>query len=196
MRTKKVRYSCLSFSVKQSQNILIYMWLKHYLSTKALPVFYLLKIDTVDINTYNKWLGVAPSNSGQVLKSLLSEVGRKNLITFDGTPLSLEWSIPRTRRQKRRSGSNLVFVESNTVLSPNFVSTIKWPRANYFLFPLKSWFLDDFRGNKRWSICADSLNNGNKFWQQFLLNSIQQCLMYEKSWFKKEKEAKASSSKL
>ena len=88
MRTKKVRYSCLSFSVKQSQNILIYMWLKHYLSTKALPVFYLLKIDTVDINTYNKWLGVAPSNSGQVLKSLLSEVGSKNLITFDGTPLS------------------------------------------------------------------------------------------------------------
>ena len=174
MRTKKVRYSCLSFSVKQSQNILIYMWLKHYLSTKALPVFYLLKIDTVDINTYNS----------------------KNLITFDGTPLSLEWSIPRTRRQKRRSGSNLVFVESNTVLSPNFVSTIKWPRANYFLFPLKSWFLDDFRGNKRWSICADSLNNGNKFWQQFLLNSIQQCLMYEKSWFKKETEAKASSSKL
>ena len=78
------------------------MWLKHYLFTKALPVFYLLKIDTLDINTYNKSLGEAPSNSGQVLKSLLSEVGSENLITFDGIPLSLEWSTSRTRRKKEK----------------------------------------------------------------------------------------------
>ena len=67
------------------------MWLKHYLFTKALPVFYLLKIDTLNINTYNKCFGETPSNSGQVLKSLLSEVGSENLIPFDGTPLTLKW---------------------------------------------------------------------------------------------------------
>ena len=79
------------------------MWLKHCLFTKALPVFYFLKIDTLDtldINPYNKCLGEAPSNSGQVLKSLLSEEGSENLITFDGTPLPLEWSTPRTRSKK------------------------------------------------------------------------------------------------
>ena len=126
------------------------MWLKHYLFTKALPVFYLLKIGTLDINTYNKSLGEAPSNSGQVLKSLLSEVGSENLITFDGTPLSLEWSTPRTWRKKRRQGSNLVFVKSNMGLSPNFASMIKWLRANYFLFPLKSWFFGRFQG--KWKV--------------------------------------------
>ena len=54
------------------------------------------KIDTLDIDTYNKYLGEMPSSSGQVLKELLSEVGSENLITFDGTPLPLEWSTPRT----------------------------------------------------------------------------------------------------
>ena len=56
----------------------------------------MLKIDTLDNDTYNKCLGEAPSNSGQVLKDLLSDVGSENLITFDGTPLPLEWSTPRT----------------------------------------------------------------------------------------------------
>ena len=72
------------------------VWLKYYVFTKALPVFYMQKIDTLDIDTYNKYLGEMPSSSGQVLKELLSEVGSKNLITFDGTPLPLEWSTPRT----------------------------------------------------------------------------------------------------
>ena len=76
--------------------------LKYYLFTKALAVFYMLKIDTLDINTHNKCLDEAPSNSGQVLKDLLSEVGSENIMTFDGTPLSLQWSTPRTRRKKRR----------------------------------------------------------------------------------------------
>ena len=170
------------------------MWLKHYLFTKALSVFYFLKIDTLDINPYNKCLGEAPSNSGQVLKSLLSEEGSENLITFDGTPLPLEWSTPRTRIKRRRWGSNLVFLESNMGLPPDFASMIKWLRANYLL-PLKTWFSDNFRGNKRWSICSNLLN-GNKFWRQFLINSIQQCLIYEKSWFQNKTEAKTSSSKL
>ena len=61
----------------------------------------MLKVDTLDNDTYNKCLGEAPSNSGQDLKDLLSEVGSENLITFDGTPLPLEWSTPSTRRKKR-----------------------------------------------------------------------------------------------
>ena len=70
----------------------------------------MLKIDTLDNDTYNKCLGVAPSNSSQVPKDLLSEEGSENLITFDGNPLPLEWSTPRTRRKKRRQGSNPVFL--------------------------------------------------------------------------------------
>ena len=62
----------------------------------------MLKVDTLDIDTYDKYLGEAPSNSRQVLKDLLSEIGSEHLITFDGTPLPLEWSTPRTRRKKRR----------------------------------------------------------------------------------------------
>ena len=56
----------------------------------------MLKVDTLDIDTYDKYLGEAPSNSRQVLKDLLSEIGSEHLITFDGTPLPLEWSTPRT----------------------------------------------------------------------------------------------------
>ena len=67
------------------------VWLKYYLYIKVLPVFYMLKIDTLDNDTYNKCLGVAPSNSSQVPKDLLSEEGSENLITFDGNPLPLEW---------------------------------------------------------------------------------------------------------
>ena len=62
----------------------------------------MLKIDTLDIDTYNKCLGEAPSNSGQVLKDFLSEVGSENLITFDGTSIPIQWPTPRTRREKRR----------------------------------------------------------------------------------------------
>ena len=171
------------------------MWLKHYLVTKALPVFYLLKIDTLNIHTYNKCFGEMPSNNGQVLKSLLSEVGSENLITFNRTPIPLEWYTPRTRRKKRRWGSNLIFLVSSMGLSPSFAFMIKWLWANCLLFPLKSWFSDNFQGNKSWSICSNSLNNGSKFWRQSLMKNIQQCLIYEKSWFKNETEAQTSSSK-
>ena len=44
----------------------------------------MLKIDTLDIDAYQKCLGEAPSNSGKVLKELLREAGSENFITFDG----------------------------------------------------------------------------------------------------------------
>ena len=142
------------------------VWLKYYVFTKALPVFYMQKIDTLDIDTYNKYLGEMPSSSGQVLKELLSEVGSENLITFDGTPLPLEWSTPRTRHKKRRWGSDPVFLVSDMGMLPSFASMITWLWANYFFIPSEISL----------SICSNLLNNGSKFWQQSLINSIQECL--------------------
>ena len=62
----------------------------------------MLKIDTLDIDTYHKCLGEAPSSSGQVLKELLREAVSENFIIFDGIPLPLEWSTPRTRHKKKK----------------------------------------------------------------------------------------------
>lgn len=205
MPTKKVSYSCLvkAFSINAAFQF-YFIWcdwsitclLEHYIFAKALDVFYFLKIDTIDINTYDKCLGEAPSNSDQVMRSLLSELCSDNLIAFDGTALLLEWSTPITRRKKRRWESNLVFLVSSMGLSPSFASMIKLLWVNYFLFPPKSYFPDDFRGNKNWSICSNSLNKGIQFWRQSLINSIQQFLIYEIRWLKNETEAKTSSSKL
>ena len=138
------------------------IWLKHYLFTKALRAIYLQKIDTLDINTYIKYLDGAPSNSGQILKNLLNKVGSKNLITFNGNPLTLEWSTPRTRRKRRRLESNSVFALSSRGLLPSFASIVKWLWGDYFLFLLKSWLTNDFRESKSWSIYANSLNNGSE----------------------------------